>query len=221
MSEGLQDITKGWHIARTYFRRLLLLVLVEHVDAIFSLSDCGPNDLKCWGSRNKRSHKRSEGLAISDIPTHPTTHVATLADDICILTSLPDPLSVSESLQDHLENHHSWCKQWRIRINQKSSSGCTSPRWLSRWAGGVPRRGKTVAPILPVQQPLHRPLILAELAFLIATAPESPARLLLPRTRPKKVIKAQRTKNTRPAYSNSSESSISIGGQCEFEMSLK
>ncbi|KAL1116519.1 hypothetical protein AAG570_004991 [Ranatra chinensis] len=54
----------------------------------------------------------------SDIPTYPTTHMATFADDICILTSHPDPLSVSESLQDHLDNLNSWCKRWRIRINQ-------------------------------------------------------------------------------------------------------
>ncbi|KAL1115175.1 hypothetical protein AAG570_007206 [Ranatra chinensis] len=44
-----------------------------------------------------------------------------LADDICILTSHPDPLSVSESLQDHLDNLNSWCKRWRIRINQSKS----------------------------------------------------------------------------------------------------
>ncbi|KAL1139859.1 hypothetical protein AAG570_006836 [Ranatra chinensis] len=60
-------------------------------------------------------------IYISDIPTYPTTHMATFADDICILTSHPDPLSVSESLQDHLDNLNSWCKRWRIRINQSKS----------------------------------------------------------------------------------------------------
>ncbi|KAL1138497.1 hypothetical protein AAG570_008560 [Ranatra chinensis] len=53
----------------------------------------------------------------SDIPTHLTTHMATFADDICTLTSHPDPLSVSESLQDHLDNLHSW----RVSINQSKS----------------------------------------------------------------------------------------------------
>ncbi|KAL1130391.1 hypothetical protein AAG570_013329 [Ranatra chinensis] len=60
-------------------------------------------------------------IYISDIPTYPTTHMVTFADDICILTSYPDPLSVSESLQDHLDNLHSWCKLWRIYINQSKS----------------------------------------------------------------------------------------------------
>ncbi|KAL1139970.1 hypothetical protein AAG570_006947 [Ranatra chinensis] len=68
-----------------------------------------------------RLPNRKPPIYISDIPTYPTTHMATFADDICILTSHPDPLSVSESLQDHLDNLHSWCKRWRIRINQSKS----------------------------------------------------------------------------------------------------
>ncbi|KAL1138214.1 hypothetical protein AAG570_009905 [Ranatra chinensis] len=57
----------------------------------------------------------------ADIPTHPSTHMATFADDICILTSNPEPSLVSHNLQQHLNNLQKWCKKWRIVINQSKS----------------------------------------------------------------------------------------------------
>ncbi|KAL1131169.1 hypothetical protein AAG570_012405 [Ranatra chinensis] len=57
----------------------------------------------------------------ADIPTQTSTHMATFADDICILSSHSDPNSVSFSLQNHLNRPELWCKQWRIKINQSKS----------------------------------------------------------------------------------------------------
>ncbi|KAL1110565.1 hypothetical protein AAG570_008093 [Ranatra chinensis] len=57
----------------------------------------------------------------ADIPTYPSTHMATFADDICILTSNPEPSLVSHNLQQHLNNLQKWCKKWRIVINQSKS----------------------------------------------------------------------------------------------------
>ncbi|KAL1116595.1 hypothetical protein AAG570_005067 [Ranatra chinensis] len=44
----------------------------------------------------------------ADIPTQTSTSMATFADDICILSSHPDPNSVSLSLQNHLNRLELW-----------------------------------------------------------------------------------------------------------------
>ncbi|KAL1130335.1 hypothetical protein AAG570_013273, partial [Ranatra chinensis] len=61
----------------------------------------------------------------ADIPTQTLTNMATFADDICILSSHPDPNSVSLSLQNHLNRLELWCKRWRIKINQSKSAHVT------------------------------------------------------------------------------------------------
>ncbi|KAL1123050.1 hypothetical protein AAG570_002138 [Ranatra chinensis] len=61
----------------------------------------------------------------ADIPTQTSTSMATFADDICILSSHPDPNSVSLSLQNHLNRLQLWCKRWRIKINQTKSAHVT------------------------------------------------------------------------------------------------
>ncbi|KAL1132358.1 hypothetical protein AAG570_010314 [Ranatra chinensis] len=62
----------------------------------------------------------------ADIPTQTSTSMATFADDICILSSHPDPNSVSLSLQNHLNRLELWCKRWRIKINQTKSAHVTT-----------------------------------------------------------------------------------------------
>ncbi|KAL1131529.1 hypothetical protein AAG570_011146 [Ranatra chinensis] len=47
------------------------------------------------------------------IPTHSITHMATFADDICILTSHPDPP------QDHLDDLHSWCNDGGLKFDEE------------------------------------------------------------------------------------------------------
>ncbi|KAL1110324.1 hypothetical protein AAG570_007857 [Ranatra chinensis] len=61
----------------------------------------------------------------ADIPTQTSTNMPTFADDICILSSHPDPNSVSLSLQNHLNLLELWCKRWRIKINQLKSAHVT------------------------------------------------------------------------------------------------
>ncbi|KAL1123068.1 hypothetical protein AAG570_002156 [Ranatra chinensis] len=54
----------------------------------------------------------------ADIPVHPNTHIATFADDTAIFSSNPNPHIVSASLRNHLSVIETWCRLWRIRINQ-------------------------------------------------------------------------------------------------------
>ena len=61
----------------------------------------------------------------SDIPTHPSSLLATFADDTCILTSHDDPIITSQTLQEHLQSFESWCRRWRVKVNGGKSAHVT------------------------------------------------------------------------------------------------
>ena len=57
--------------------------------------------------------------------THPKTHLATLADETCILSSDPKPKTDSRTLQDHISAIQTWCRRWLVRVNGAKSSHLT------------------------------------------------------------------------------------------------
>lgn len=61
----------------------------------------------------------------ADIPTHDTTLLATFADDTCILSSNPDPITTSNNLQNHLHEIENWCRRWRVKVNGAKSAHLT------------------------------------------------------------------------------------------------
>jgi hypothetical protein len=48
----------------------------------------------------------------SDLPTSPDTTTATLADDIAVLTTDPDPTIASHKIQSSLLASHHWLTKW-------------------------------------------------------------------------------------------------------------
>ncbi|KAL0270294.1 UNVERIFIED_CONTAM: hypothetical protein PYX00_007756 [Menopon gallinae] len=60
-------------------------------------------------------------LFTSDIPTTPTTTIATFADDTALLASHPDPAVATARLQRHLDRLQLWLSKWRIRANDAKS----------------------------------------------------------------------------------------------------
>ncbi|VVC37748.1 Reverse transcriptase domain [Cinara cedri] len=62
----------------------------------------------------------------ADQPIHPDTSVAEYADDKVIYSTHIDPLlTVSTSLQNHLDLFSLWYSQWRIKINETKSINTT------------------------------------------------------------------------------------------------
>ncbi|KAL1132846.1 hypothetical protein AAG570_010798 [Ranatra chinensis] len=54
----------------------------------------------------------------SDIPEHPTTLLASFADDTtAILSTNSDPTLALLNLQSHLTTLQTWCSNWKIRVN--------------------------------------------------------------------------------------------------------
>jgi hypothetical protein len=68
----------------------------------------------------------SDGSYISytynaDLPTSPTTTIATFADDKAVLASDSDPATASQQLQTHLNAIQSWLQKWRMQANTLKS----------------------------------------------------------------------------------------------------
>jgi hypothetical protein len=61
----------------------------------------------------------------SDIPTSPTTLLASYADDTVILSSSPSSTEVSHNLQSHMTRLESWFTKWRIQISTTKSTHTT------------------------------------------------------------------------------------------------
>ena len=61
----------------------------------------------------------------ADIPTHPNTVIATFADDTCILSDNQDPSRTSQILQEHLSSIQTWCRRWRMKVNEAKSAHVT------------------------------------------------------------------------------------------------
>ncbi|KAL1129690.1 hypothetical protein AAG570_012634 [Ranatra chinensis] len=61
----------------------------------------------------------------SDIPTHPSTFLASYADDKAILSVHTDPSNAALHLQQHLDALEIWHKKWRIKVNPNKSKHVT------------------------------------------------------------------------------------------------
>jgi hypothetical protein len=52
-----------------------------------------------------------------DLPTSPTTTIATFADDTAVLTTDSDPAVASHKLQTHLLAIQIWLQKWQMQAN--------------------------------------------------------------------------------------------------------
>ncbi|KAL4131224.1 hypothetical protein QTP88_008565 [Uroleucon formosanum] len=66
-------------------------------------------------------------IFIADQPTSPHTFVAEYADDKAILSTHENPIIASIQLQSHLSRLESWCRNWKIKINESKSCYITLP----------------------------------------------------------------------------------------------
>ncbi|KAL4090171.1 hypothetical protein QTP88_025070 [Uroleucon formosanum] len=64
-------------------------------------------------------------IFIADQPTSTNTLVAEYADDKAIISTHENPLIASNMLQNHLTQIESWCKNWKIKINESKSCHIT------------------------------------------------------------------------------------------------
>jgi hypothetical protein len=53
----------------------------------------------------------------ADLPTSPTTTIATFADDTAVLATDSDPAVASQKLQTHLLALQIWLQKWRMQAN--------------------------------------------------------------------------------------------------------
>jgi hypothetical protein len=60
-------------------------------------------------------------LYTADLPTSPTTTIATFADDTAILATDSDPTAASRKLQSHLLALQLWLQKWRMQANPHKS----------------------------------------------------------------------------------------------------
>ena len=64
-------------------------------------------------------------IFIADQPTSPHTFVAEYADDKAILSTHENPITASFLLQSHLSRLESWCRNWKVKINETKSCHIT------------------------------------------------------------------------------------------------
>jgi hypothetical protein len=57
----------------------------------------------------------------ADLPTSPTTTIATFADDTAVLATDSDPAVASQKLQTHLLTIQIWLQKWRMQANALES----------------------------------------------------------------------------------------------------
>jgi hypothetical protein len=57
----------------------------------------------------------------ADLPTSPTTTIATFADDPAVLATDSDPAVASQKLQTHLLAIQIWPQKWRMQANALKS----------------------------------------------------------------------------------------------------
>jgi hypothetical protein len=58
----------------------------------------------------------------ADIPTTPTTHIGTFADDTVLMSRHHDPQIAAHRLQVHLNLIQKWLQDWRIQVNEAKST---------------------------------------------------------------------------------------------------
>ena len=61
----------------------------------------------------------------SDIPQHPSTTLASFADDTAILSRHTDPSTATNFIQHHLYLIETWARKWRLKINSSKSVNIT------------------------------------------------------------------------------------------------
>ena len=59
------------------------------------------------------------------MPTQTDILEADFADDKAMIASNPDPTHATHTLQTHLHKLETWCKLWKVRINQNKSQHIT------------------------------------------------------------------------------------------------
>jgi hypothetical protein len=64
-------------------------------------------------------------LYTADLPTSPTTTIATFADDTAVLATDSDPAVASQKLQTHLLAIQIWLQTWRMQDNALKSVNLT------------------------------------------------------------------------------------------------
>ena len=57
----------------------------------------------------------------ADLPQHPSTVLASFADDKAILSTNEDPVTASLHLQEHLDSLQTWFRKWKIKVNPQKS----------------------------------------------------------------------------------------------------
>jgi hypothetical protein len=64
-------------------------------------------------------------IYIADLPTPPTTTIATFADETAVLASDSDSTTASQQLQPQLNAFQSWLQKWRMQANTLKSLNVT------------------------------------------------------------------------------------------------
>lgn len=88
-----------------------------------SLSDC--SEIQAGFPQGAIAAPLLFNLFIADQPISTDTLVAEYADDKAIISTHENPLIASNMLQYHLTQIESWCKNWRVKINESKSCHIT------------------------------------------------------------------------------------------------
>lgn len=130
-----QAFDKVWHDGLIH-KIIRLLPLNSHKLLISYLSDrafvvkingllSDPKEAKAGVAQGSKLAPFMYTVYTADMPTDPSTHSATFADDTALISVHENPIIASQQLQNHIRKVEKWLDLWRIRVNPSKCAHVT------------------------------------------------------------------------------------------------